>query len=57
MDNQHPPRLLIETWLELSRSYEYPEAQAFSIERLNALFGSISAAERYLEEGRLNFFS
>ena len=57
MDNQHPPLLLIETWLELSRCYKFPEIQAFSIKKLNNVFGSLAAAECYLEENRLNAVS
>jgi hypothetical protein len=49
MKMHHPSILLVETWIQLARNDSFPEAQHFSIRRLETLFGSISEAELYLE--------
>ena len=49
MKIHHPSILLVETWIQLAKNDSFPEAQHFSIRRLETLFGSISEAELYLE--------
>ncbi len=53
MENQNPPMLLLEIWIQLAQNDRFPEAQHFAIGRINTIFGSISEAELYLEKEKL----
>jgi len=50
MTNQYAPILLIETWLELAKNNQFPEAQQAIIDKIKFAFGSVYEAELYLEK-------
>ena len=53
MENRFPSTLLVEAWIQLAHQIRSPDAQCSVIDKINATFGSISAAELYLEMKKL----
>ncbi|NRA56159.1 MAG: hypothetical protein HRU23_18620 [Gammaproteobacteria bacterium] len=53
MENRFPSRLLVEAWIELAHLNRSPDTQCSVIDKINATFGSILAAELYIEMEKL----
>lgn len=44
------PMLLLETWMELANNTRFPEVQQTVLHNITSVFGSVNAAELYLEQ-------
>ena len=48
MNQTLPPSLLIQTWVDIAKASQYPEAQEIACQRLHMFFDDVGQAELYL---------
>ncbi len=53
MERKFPPRLLVETWLEIADNHHFPEAQDIASRNLCLSFDDVNHARIYVEKEKL----